>query len=138
LNMQPVEIENYMAGRSVNWYDMLFQNAFRQDHTVSLSGRKEEMSYFMSLGYLDNEGIVVGDDFQTVRSRINLEGKINDFLSVGMYTQFADRDESQVPVDWNLGRTLSPWGSEYDEEGFYKFRPNEEASGGNHPYYVPS
>lgn len=138
LNMQPVEIENYKAGRSVNWYDMMFQNALRQDHTVSLSGRKEEVSYYMSLGYLDNEGIVVGDDFQTVRARLNIEGKVNNFLSVGMHTQFADRDESQVPVDWGLARTLSPWGSEYDEEGNYKFRPNDENSGGNHPYYAPS
>ncbi|QEC51460.1 TonB-linked SusC/RagA family outer membrane protein [Anseongella ginsenosidimutans] len=138
LNMQPVEIENYKAGKSVNWYDMMFQNAFRQDHTISLSGRKEGVQYYMSLGYLDNEGIVVGDDFQTVRSRINIEGKVNDFLSVGMHTQFADRDESQVPVNWGLARTLSPWGSEFDEEGFYKYRPNEENSGGNHPYYAPS
>lgn len=138
LNMQPVEIENYKAGRSVNWYDMMFQNAFRQDHTVSLSGRTEGVQYYMSLGYLDNEGIVVGDDFQTVRSRINIEGRVTDFLSVGMHTQFADRDESQVPVDWGLARVLSPWGSELDEEGFYKFRPNEENSGGNHPYYAPS
>lgn len=138
LNMQPEEIANYKAGKSVNWYDMMFQNAFRQDHTVSLSGRTEGVQYYMSLGYLDNKGIVVGDDFQTVRSRLNIEGKVNDFLSVGMHTQFADRDESQVPVDWGLARVLSPWGSEFDEEGFYKFQPNEERSGGNHPYYAPS
>src|SRR3546814_13701075 len=55
-----------------------------------------------------------------------------------MHTQFADRDESQVPVDWGLARVLSPWGSEFDEDGFYEFQPNDERSGGNHPYYGPT
>src|SRR5690554_3241579 len=138
LNMQPVEIANYKAGRSVNWYDKMFQNGLRQDHTVSLSGSNQGLKYYWSLGYLDNEGLVVGDKFTTVRSRVNLEGKVNDFLSVGMNMQFADRDESQVPVDWGQLRVLSPWGSEYDEEGNYTWRPNTEASGGVHPYYGPS
>jgi TonB-linked SusC/RagA family outer membrane protein len=138
LNMQPAEIENYKAGRSVDWYQKMFQNGLRQDHTVSLSGRKEELKYYWSLGYLDNEGLIVGDKFTTIRSRINVEGKVNDFLTVGMNTQFADRDESQVPVNWGQLRVLSPWGSEYDEEGNYKWRPNDEASGGQHPYYGPS
>src|SRR3546814_15454436 len=62
----------------------------------------------------------------------------NDYLTVGMHTQFADRDESQVPVDWGLARVLSPWGSEFDEDGFYEFQPNDERSGGNHPYYGPT
>lgn len=135
LGMQPVEIENYKAGRSVDWYKKVFQTGVRQDHTVSLSGKKEAISYFMSLGYLKNEGIITGDQFSTVRGRVNLEGKISKFLSVGMTTQFADKDESQVPVNYNLARTLSPWGSEFNADGTYKWRPNNEASGGNHPYY---
>jgi TonB-linked SusC/RagA family outer membrane protein len=138
LNMQPIEIENYKAGKSVNWYDMVFQQGFRQDHTVSLSARNEQVSYYMSLGYLDNQGIVVDDKFSTVRSRINIEGKVNKFLTVGMNTQFAVRDESQVPAAWGNIRSLSPWASEYDEEGNYKFMPNDEVSGGRHPFGASS
>ncbi|MEX2591365.1 MAG: TonB-dependent receptor [Anditalea sp.] len=137
LNMQPIEIENYKAGRSVNWYDMVFQNGLRQDHTLSLSGKNEDVSYYMSLGYLNNQGIVVGDEFSTIRARLNIEGKVNDFLTVGMNTQFADRDESAVPVNWGFVRSLSPWGSEYNEDGTYRYRPNDEASGGNHPFAGP-
>ena len=138
LNMQPIEIENYKAGRSVNWYDMVFQQGFRQDHTVSLSARNDQMSYYMSLGYLNNEGIVVDDEFSTIRSRINLEGKVNKFLSIGMNTQFAVRDESAVPVSWTQLRALSPWASEFNDDGTYRFMPNGEVSGGRHPYAASS
>ena len=138
LGLQSVEIQNYKEGRSVDWYSKIYQKALRQDHTVSLSGKNDKVSYYMSLGYLSNEGILVGDKYSTVRARVNLEGKVNKFLTVGINTQFADRDESQVPVDYNLAPNLSPWGSEFNPDGTYKWRPNEEASGGNHPYYAPS
>lgn len=138
LGMQPIEVQNYKDGKSVDWYSKMFQKGFRQDHTVSLSGRSDKVSYYMSLGYLNNEGIIVGDKYSTVRARLNLEGKVTKFLSVGMNTQFAERDESQVPVNYNLAPNLSPWGSEFDSNGNYSWRPNNEASGGNHPYYGPS
>ena len=138
LNMQPIEIANYKAGKSVNWYDMVFQQGFRQDHTVSLSARNDQMSYYMSLGYLKNEGIVVGDEFSTIRTRVNLEGKVNKYLTIGMNTQFALRDESAVPASWSQIRSLSPWGSEYDEDGNYLFMPNGEVSGGRHPFGASS
>jgi TonB-linked SusC/RagA family outer membrane protein len=138
LNMQSVEIQNYLDGKSVDWYSKIFEKGFRQDHTVSLSGQNDKVSYYMSLGYLNNKGIVHGDAYSTFRGRLNLEGKVTKFLSVGINTQFADRDESQVPVNMDLAANLSPWGSEFNPDGTYKWRPNEEASGGNHPYYAPS
>src|SRR5690606_17186072 len=137
-NMQPIEIANYKAGRSVNWYDMVFQNGLRQDHTLSLSGKNKDVSYYMSMGYLKNEGIVVGDDFSTIRARLDIEGVVNKFLTVGMNTQFAERDESQGPVNWGTIRSNSPWGSEYNEDGSYIWIPNGEASGGRHPLAQPS
>ncbi len=139
LNMQPLEIANFKRGQTTDWYSMMFQNGLRQDHTVSLSGRSEDFQYYWSMGYLDNEGLIVGDKFTTIRSRFNIEGNINKWLTVGMNTQFADRDESQIPVNWGDMVNLSPYGEPYLEDGVsLRFRPNEEVSGGRHPYYTPS
>ena len=39
--------------------DWIYQNAaFRQDYTVSIAGKKEEMSYYSSLNYVKNEVIL--------------------------------------------------------------------------------
>lgn len=139
LNMQPLEIANYKRGQTTDWYSMMFQNGLRQDHTVSLSGKSEDFQYYWSLGYLDNDGLIVGDKFTTIRSRFNIEGNVNKWLTVGMNTQFADRDESQVPVSWGNLTNLSPWAEPFLEDGTsLRFRPNEEVSGGRHPYYTPS
>lgn len=138
LNMQPLEIANYKRGQTTDWYSMMFQNGLRQDHTVSLSGRSEDFQYYWSMGYLDNDGLIVGDKFTTIRSRFNIEGNVNKWLSVGMNTQFADRDESQIPVAWGNLVNLSPWAEPFQEDGSLRFMPNEEVSGGRHPYYTPS
>lgn len=135
LKFQPIEIENYKAGRSVNWYDKVFQAARRQDYNVSISGKKNDISYYYSLGYLNNEGIITGDKFSTIRSRFNLEGKIASFLSAGINAQFSDRDESQVAADWTQITKASPYGSEYDAQGNYRWSPQDDPGGGSrHPF----
>ena len=139
LNLQPVEVENYFKGQSIDWYDMMFRNGLRQDHNISLSGRKEGINYYWSMGYMKNEGIVDLDDYNVVRSRLNLDAKITNFLSVGTNTQFSIRDESAVPVNWSLITNNSPWGSYYNDDSTkLRFNPNDEASGGNNPYGVPT
>ncbi|GAA4304738.1 TonB-dependent receptor [Compostibacter hankyongensis] len=139
LNFKPIEIANYKAGKSIDWYDKVFQTGLRQDYTVSLSGRKDELSYYWSLGYTDNEGVVVGDEFSTVRSRINLEAKITKFLTVGTNTQFSYRDESQVPANWDNAIIASPWGSMYrdDDSTALRFSPNDQAIAQN-PFGDPT
>lgn len=135
LNMQPNEIDNYMDGRSVNWYDETFQNGLRQDHNISVSGRNKDIAYYLGAGYVNNEGIVKGDQFKTVRTRANIDANITDFLSVGMNTQFISRDESAIGYAWGNITSLSPWGTMYDEDGELVWRPNEETTGGTNPGY---
>ncbi|HEX5025523.1 MAG TPA: SusC/RagA family TonB-linked outer membrane protein [Agriterribacter sp.] len=139
LNLQPVEVANYQKGQSIDWYDMMFRNGIRQDYNVSLSGRKEGINYYWSLGYMDNEGPINGDEYNVARSRLNVDAKVTNFLTVGMNTQFSIRDESSVPVDWTLITANSPWGSFYnDDSTLLRYNPNDEASGGSNPFGVPT
>lgn len=117
LGLLPVEVKNYKAGTPTNWNDMVFQNGLRQDHNLSLSGKKDEITYYWSLGYNSNEGVIVGDDFKTIRSRVNLDAKVTDWLNVGINTQFANRDESAIRASWGLIVNNSPWGSIYKDDG---------------------
>ncbi|MDX3917104.1 MAG: SusC/RagA family TonB-linked outer membrane protein [Pseudosphingobacterium sp.] len=130
LNMQPVEIDNYIAGKSVDWYDLAFQNGLRQDHNISFSGKNKDISYYVGAGYLNNEGIIVNDQYKTIRTRANIEANVTKFLTVGMNTQFTTKNESAIPYNWGAITSLSPWGSRYDENGNLMWRPNNEASGG--------
>ena len=147
LGLLPVEIANYKAGKFVDWSDMVFQNGLRQDHNVALSGKKDDVTYYMSLGYNNNEGIIVGDGFSTIRSRINLEAMVTDWFTVGINTQFANRDESKmnrpdnpdptIQADWGRIINNSPWGSIYNEDGVtWRISPVDDLGrGARHPLY---
>ncbi|AEL28375.1 TonB-dependent receptor [Cyclobacterium marinum DSM 745] len=120
----PEETENYLAGTGVNWYDEVMQKGLRQNYDLSLSGGSEKIKYYWSLGSINNEGIITGDDFFTIRSRLNLDAEVTDWLKVGLNSQFSERDESNVQA--NLGQMLisSPYGSKYEEDGSVKWFPN--------------
>ncbi len=133
LNFNPIEIKDYKLGKTIDWYDMVFQNGIQQNYTISLSGASDRFNYYWSGGYKHNEGLVVGDEYTTIQSRLKLEGEVTDYLKVGINTQFADRDESAVPVDWTLMLRNSPYGSMYNDDSTdYRYSPQDDPGGGSH------
>ena len=134
LQLQQVEIDNYKAGNALNWKDILFQTGLRSDNNISLSGRTDDLSYYTSLGYVNNDGILIYQNYKNFRARINLEAKINNFLSVGWNVQGSEEREPQgLPNSVSLYDRNSPLGSLYNEDGTYKIEPHDDALGGN-PY----
>jgi TonB-linked SusC/RagA family outer membrane protein len=131
LRMFPVEIANYKANRTTDWEDLLYdRNSNMHDHTVSVSGRKEEFNYYTSFGYLDNEGLSVNNRFKTFRARTNVEGTIAKWLTTGVNLQFSDRDESPVVMDLgNMIRT-TPYAQLYADDGV-TLRPSTNDDPGN-------
>ncbi len=135
LKILSLERKNYKAGKTVDWYSMMFQTGFRQDHTISIASRKDDASYYMSMNYTNNEGVIKGDKFTTYRMRLNLEAKAAKFLTVGINTQFADRDESQVPVSWALMVNASPYGEVYKDDGVtLRDSPNDDIGNNANPF----
>ena len=135
LKLLPIERENYKKGKTTNWYDMMFHTGLRNDHTVSLSGKKEDVSYYMSVNYTNNQGYIVGDKFSTFRTRLNLEAKAAKFMTVGINMQFADRDESQVPVNWGQMVNASPYGEVYKADGVtLRDSPNDDVGNNTNPF----
>ncbi len=41
-----VETENYLAGKTVDWYDAVMQKGVRQNYTVSVDGGTKDISYY--------------------------------------------------------------------------------------------
>ncbi|HZH74138.1 MAG TPA: SusC/RagA family TonB-linked outer membrane protein, partial [Mariniphaga sp.] len=116
MRLFPTEQRNYIAGKTMDMYDEVFQKGLRQEYDISISGGTDVASYYWSIGYNDNEGIRVGDQYSTIRSRINADFKIVEWLSAGVNAQFSDRDDSSVPA--SLGFYVnSPYGEMYDENG---------------------
>ncbi len=120
LGLYPLEIANYKEGYSENWEDILYQNGLRQDYNLSLSGATDNVNYYWSMGYTNNEGIRYNEEFESYRSRINIEATVNDWLKVGTNTQFSVRDESSIVSSDNYGQ-VTPYSQMYERDADRNF-----------------
>lgn len=118
LGLRDKSLANYLAGNTFDWYDQSFRSGINQDYNVSISGASDKMNYYMSIGYLANEGVVVGNDYRAFRSNLKLEGKVNDWLSIGTNVNFQDRTDGDLAVDWEKQiLENSPFSLYQDETG---------------------
>ena len=135
INLFPTEIENYKAGKTTNFYDLVIGQALRQDYSIGVGGGTNNLKYYWSGGYLKNEGIITGDQFSTIRTRLNLDLKVTDWLSIGTNSQFAVRDESVVPANLGLMVQQSPYGSMWNADGTLKKKPHDYVTNPLENYY---
>lgn len=114
MGMTQVELDNYKAGKTVDWYDLVYRNGLRQAYDLSMSGGLEDIHYYWSIGYTDNEGVRLGDNFNTIRSRVNLDADVTDFIKVGVNAQYTDRDRSSQSINFDHSLRASPFGNIYE------------------------
>jgi TonB-linked SusC/RagA family outer membrane protein len=126
LNFWPTEREVYRSGKTVDWFNEIYQPGIRQDYDISISGGSDKFTYYYSLGYVDNEGVHRGDEFQALRSRLNFEFQVTDWLKLGTNAQFSRRDDSTVPASRSIA-SLSPYSKIYEDDGKLKWHPNDYA-----------
>jgi TonB-linked SusC/RagA family outer membrane protein len=79
-------VPNYIAYPNTNWENVLFQHKLLQNHNISVSGGNENTTYLLSLGYLNNPGLVANSGVNKYSFRANVESKIGDKLTVGTQT----------------------------------------------------
>lgn len=117
IGLGEIERDNYSAGNIYDWYDASFQTGLKQDYNVSLSGKTSNLNYYWSLGYLDSEGLQVGDKFKNYRTNLRLDGKIGSFLEAGVNLNLQSRVEGSQPVNWGGQIGNSPYSTPYYSDG---------------------
>jgi TonB-dependent starch-binding outer membrane protein SusC len=133
LNLFQTEKDALANGTNVNWEDLVFQTGINQDYDLSMSGGTKDVRYYWSLGYLNNEGIIRGDVFSAVRSRLNIDGDVTKWLRVGMNSQFSVRDESSVEVSVGNYEYTEPYAKVFNDDGTVNWYPNGYTGGTESP-----
>lgn len=75
---------------NTDWYNTILRPALQQNHNVSLSGGNDKSIFFLNLGYLAEDGIVINNDFKRLTIRLNQEHKLNDKLKLGINSSFGN------------------------------------------------
>ena len=136
INLRDIEQENYLNRNTFNWYDAATRPGLRQNYNVNISGGIGKTKYYWSLGYTDNQGYMKGDKYKTIRSRINADTKITDYLTVGINAQFSNKDQSNETIKMNDVIRQSPLGQPYDENGELKWYPHDDSGVEKNPFLL--
>ncbi len=75
---------------NTDWYDVILRNAWQQVHNISVSGGSEQATYLFNAGYLDDQGIVIDNDFRRLTLRFNSEYKLFDKLTFGIQSSYGN------------------------------------------------
>lgn len=119
-----------------NWMDEIFRTALTQNHQVSLSGGKDKITYSVSAGYFDQEGVLINTKFNRYTFRGQLSADVNSFISMGTsigYSQVKSGGYGNASNSLSLismAQDMNPALPVYNADGEYTFRNNLESSTG--------
>lgn len=69
--------------QGTDWFHEIFKAAPEQYHTVSASGANDKNTYFMSIGYLNQQGTEINTYEKRYEGRVNTTFNINDHFRIG-------------------------------------------------------
>ena len=75
---------------NTDWYKTILRNALEQNHNLSISGGNENTTYFFSGSYLDDQGIVLENQFKRITLRSNLDFNLSKCIKTGIQASFAN------------------------------------------------
>lgn len=113
-----------LLGKGTNWQDAIFQTAFQQQHQIAAQGGTDKIQYYVSAGYMNQDGTIIGSKFDRLSVRTNLDAQLKKWLKLGLSATFTDSNDDLKLTDGAEGivgfaLTSLPEAPIYDIDGNY-------------------
>jgi len=129
-----------LLGAGTDWQAEIFDDALQQNHELSFSGASEDINYYISSSYTDQEGTVIGSGFDRMTVRANVNANIKDWIKTGINLS-ASRTNDRITLNnasngiISLSLLNNPGRAIYNPDGSYAgpVTPDEIAFGIRNP-----
>ena len=99
-----------------DWYDSVVKNnAFRHEHQLQVTGGSDHAQYLMSLGYLNEDGILKTTNYERYTGRASINSQITDWLAANInaslahsVSNFSDYDGTSTSNVWYTAQFINP------------------------------
>ena len=122
----PTNFDKYLDGTpgltNNDWLDDLFRSGRIESYDIAVSGKSGSTNWYISGGYFNQEGLIIGSDFERYIAKINLETKFTDKIKFGINLSPSVSNQNSVIEGWTDGpmqqAILSePFFTPYNDEG---------------------
>jgi TonB-linked SusC/RagA family outer membrane protein len=80
---RPEFVNPSLLGNGTDWQDEIYKTAILTNHQLSFSGGSESTTYYLSAGFTDQEGTVIGSGYKRYNFKTNLDSNVKSWLKVG-------------------------------------------------------
>lgn len=91
---------------NTNWQDEVFRTALSHRSNINISGGSDQHRYFTGLSYTNQEGILVGNDYNRFNGRVNLNSDWSDRFSSNLSVNYSRSVNNRLNEDKDLGNPL--------------------------------
>jgi TonB-linked SusC/RagA family outer membrane protein len=125
--------DGYLFGNdNVDWYDAVYRKqVFSHEHNFNVSGGNEAINYYLSLNYLDQNGMMEfnQDTYNRYTGTVKINVRMTDWASINYSNRFIREDLGRPSflrndLFWNLGRQGWPSLPLYDPNGYLYSAPS--------------
>ena len=78
----PADLVGFVPTVSTDWQDEVFRTAVLFNNSLNISGGTERTRYFVSGGFVNQQGSVRNSDYKRGSLRVNLDSKVSDRFSI--------------------------------------------------------
>ncbi|HEY6976393.1 MAG TPA: SusC/RagA family TonB-linked outer membrane protein, partial [Chitinophagaceae bacterium] len=127
----PVSIPPDLEGVNNNWQDIVYHKAPMTGANVGFSTGGENGTYYLGLGYLNQEGIVHLSNFIRYSINMNIEQNINKWLTAGAHVNYNRANSRDVPDNARVNQggvvltalSTPPFVKKYNDDGTFGLNP---------------
>ena len=92
-----------ILGKGTNWQDAVFQTALQHSHQISAQGGTDKVQYYVSAGYMSQEGTIIGSKFDRLSVRTNIDAQLKSWLKMGVNATFSNTNDDLKRADSDEG-----------------------------------
>tara|TARA_R100001369_G_scaffold92610_2_gene138705 strand:+ start:1274 stop:4375 length:3102 start_codon:yes stop_codon:yes gene_type:complete len=106
---------------NTDWYDEMLKSSILTEHNLSVRGGNDKGNFAISLGYLNNKGVIDNAGYERYNFRINADAKVKNFLTLGgnVFGTWSDRETVDVGTFFSSIRNTTPGVIPVYEDGRY-------------------
>jgi TonB-dependent starch-binding outer membrane protein SusC len=93
----PEFVDPKVLGEGTNWQDAIFQTGQIQNHQLSFSGGQNKTTYYFSMNYFNQNGLLLNSKFNRYALRANIDHQVKSWLKTG-FSMNASRSNQRLTL----------------------------------------
>lgn len=122
------QLSNLQNGVYTDWADAVMSSGMQQNHQLNISGGSNKTTYYFSMEYFKEDGLLKNDNLERYSGRMSLDHQIYDNLKISTTLNYIIKDQDIRRDPLNQANKISPLGAAYNPDGSINLLPLGDSS----------